>query len=171
MRSNVSGDTQREYMIGEEVLMYRERPFGKWIGPYVIKDRELKLIMIETGDRLLRASVEKLKPYNDQDENCDGYIEEIIPVIDTTLQEDIGQKDYADYLLPSLEDEGTCSPEIQVDADTGERITIPGDDFDNEIFVGIHHTEVLEHGGPRARSEEFNYSKHNEVSGINRNTV
>lgn len=52
-----------EYKIGDEVLMYREKPIGKWIGPYVIGHKVDKMLSLDTGDRLIRASVYKDKPH------------------------------------------------------------------------------------------------------------
>lgn len=51
--------------VNDEVLMYREKPIAKWVGPYIvcrIFDRG-KLLELDTGDRLVTASIDKIKTY------------------------------------------------------------------------------------------------------------
>lgn len=44
--------------------MYREKPVAKWIGPYVVRGVSGKLVTLDTGDRIVLASIDKLKLYH-----------------------------------------------------------------------------------------------------------
>lgn len=66
--TNVLGAADREYAIGDEVLLFRERPIGKCVDPYVIRQKENKMLTLDTGDRLLSASIDKVEPYQDRGE-------------------------------------------------------------------------------------------------------
>lgn len=43
--------------------MFREKPIGKWVGPYVSREKDAKMVTLYTGDLLLGDSVDKFKPY------------------------------------------------------------------------------------------------------------
>lgn len=49
--------------IGDEVLMFCEKPTEKWVGPYVISDKKNKALLLGTGDRLIPAYLDKVKRY------------------------------------------------------------------------------------------------------------
>lgn len=50
-------------MIAYNVLMYWEKPIGKWVRPYLVAYRKGKILTINTGDRHLSSSVDKVKLY------------------------------------------------------------------------------------------------------------
>lgn len=64
-RSNVPAAEDREFSIGEEVLMYNEKAVGKWFGPYAVKNIDKKKFTFTTADRSIRVFIDKLKPYFD----------------------------------------------------------------------------------------------------------
>lgn len=41
LRLNVPFAVDREVGIGDEALMFREKPVGKWVGPYMVADRKI----------------------------------------------------------------------------------------------------------------------------------
>lgn len=47
--------------ISDEVLMYREKPTGRCIRPYFIIYSNGKMLMLDTGDRIIDACVDKMK--------------------------------------------------------------------------------------------------------------
>lgn len=49
---------------GEEVLMYRLKKVGKWVRTYAVMDFNENMLTLDTGDRTLGASVDKVKIYN-----------------------------------------------------------------------------------------------------------
>lgn len=61
LHSNVPAVEDRSFKPGDEGLMYREKPFGKWIGPKIIVDLKDKLLALDSEDRFLRGSVENVK--------------------------------------------------------------------------------------------------------------
>lgn len=52
---------------GDEVLMYREKPTSKLVGPYIVTSIDEKIMSLDKGDRTLNASVENLNLYNQND--------------------------------------------------------------------------------------------------------
>lgn len=56
--------------IGDAVLMFREKPVGKWIGPYIVVKTNGKLLTLNTVYRTLKASVEKIKLYEEKNAPC-----------------------------------------------------------------------------------------------------
>lgn len=40
-----------EVTAGEEVLMYREKPIGRWVGPYTVMTIADRMLKLDTGDR------------------------------------------------------------------------------------------------------------------------
>lgn len=49
--------------ISDEVLVYREKPTGKRIGPYVVREISGKLATLNTGSLIIIASIDKTKSY------------------------------------------------------------------------------------------------------------
>lgn len=51
--------------VHDKVLMYKGEPIGKWLDPYLVErvyDNE-KLLDLDTGDRLITTSIDKVKRY------------------------------------------------------------------------------------------------------------
>lgn len=55
--------------IADEFLMYREKPLAKWVGPYTITRMNGKQVTLDTGDRTILALIDKLKLYQQVDQN------------------------------------------------------------------------------------------------------
>lgn len=55
----------RENFFGDEEIMFRDKPIGKLVGTYILQQKVDKMVTLETGDRLIWASVEKVNPYLD----------------------------------------------------------------------------------------------------------
>lgn len=47
--------------------MFREKPVGKWIGPNIFSDIEGKLLTLDTGERTIMASIDKVKLYSERE--------------------------------------------------------------------------------------------------------
>lgn len=46
--------------------MYREKPTAKWVGPFVVRGVKEKVITLDSGYRLVRASVDKVKGFKEK---------------------------------------------------------------------------------------------------------
>lgn len=40
-----------------------KKPVGKWVDPYVVADKRDKIILLDTGERVITASIDKVKLY------------------------------------------------------------------------------------------------------------
>lgn len=63
LRKNVPKAAQNNLIVGEEVLMYRESSFEKWLVSFVATDMKDTAVTLNTGDRLINVSVDKIKRY------------------------------------------------------------------------------------------------------------
>lgn len=63
IRRSVPATAESDVMLGDEVLMYREKQVGKWVGPYIVQQCDKKMLTLNTGDRNIRASMDKVKRY------------------------------------------------------------------------------------------------------------
>lgn len=60
---NFRAAADREFIVGDEVLIFRENIIGKWTGPYLIQKKDSKMLTLDTGDRLIREALDKVKQY------------------------------------------------------------------------------------------------------------
>lgn len=65
LRRNVPPAADIDIRIGDLVLMFREKPIGKWVGPYSVMDIKRKQLTLNTGDRYMSASIDKVKLYQE----------------------------------------------------------------------------------------------------------
>lgn len=61
LRSIVPSTADSTFRVGEEVLIYREKPVGKWVGQPIFRDVKNKMLKLVSGDRFVRASVDEAK--------------------------------------------------------------------------------------------------------------
>lgn len=103
--------------MGDKVLMYREQPVGKWLGPYLVQNKDNKMMTLDTGDRLIRASIDKVKPYLDARGELflDSHLNRVSIRIDTA-DTVAGCGDIEDYsIIPEVREEDTTnSPNEEV---------------------------------------------------------
>lgn len=66
LRCDVPRAAYSKIYIADEVLIYREKPFGKGVGPYIVRDIKSKKLILDTIDREINAtlSVDKVNHYN-----------------------------------------------------------------------------------------------------------
>lgn len=69
--------------------MYREKPVGKWVGPYFIRNTEGKMMTLDTGDRHIRGSIDKFKLYKERSRNDEVEQGDIHPMPAPANAEDI----------------------------------------------------------------------------------
>lgn len=51
---------------GAQALIHQNKPIGKWMEPYIVNKREKKMLILDTGNRFLDVSTDRVKPYNQQ---------------------------------------------------------------------------------------------------------
>lgn len=52
MNSNVPRSTDREVVADQELPILREKPICKWVGRYLVKEKDINIFALENGDRL-----------------------------------------------------------------------------------------------------------------------
>lgn len=75
LSKNVPAGANAVIRIGDEVLMFKEKPFGKWAGPYLVTYGDDKVLKLDTGDRIIDASIDRVKKYHENrlaDEPSEG---------------------------------------------------------------------------------------------------
>lgn len=195
IRSNVPAADDLLYDIGDEVLMYREKPVPKWTGPFVIREKKGKMITLGSGDRCFRASVDKVKHYHSRNQetslSAGAHVNSSGPAGHK-------EKGRGDAVIPALHDErgvilqvetsiatpDTFQPTTEVKDDeedllqilegfrederTRQKISDALDaEYPNDIFlIKVKITEVLKPGDPRGKTKTFLEAKKNEVMGF-----
>ena len=64
LKMNIFAAASKSFKIGDEVLVYREDPINKWVGPFSVINVEGKMIHIDYNGDLKLFSKDKLKKYN-----------------------------------------------------------------------------------------------------------
>lgn len=77
--SNVARATDGTYISDYKVLVYREKPFGKWFEPYIKHNRDFKMLTLDTDDRVIRASVDRVKLHQEYINKFHDNIEDVVP--------------------------------------------------------------------------------------------
>lgn len=63
MKMNAPAAATRNIQIGSEVLVYKEKPIRKWLGPHLVLDVQGKAVFVDTKGNTVQLSVDKVKPY------------------------------------------------------------------------------------------------------------
>lgn len=58
---NVPAEADAVFSLGDDFLMYRQKPIGKWIVHYMVREVHGKSLNLDIGDWQIRASVDKVK--------------------------------------------------------------------------------------------------------------
>ena len=77
LRSNIPAATSSNITIGSEVLIYREPPVNKWVGPHKVCDSFGKYVFVESKGRLANFSMDKIKLYR-REQNTEGETRAVI---------------------------------------------------------------------------------------------
>lgn len=92
--SNAPAAASKDIKIGEEALMFREKPGAKWSGLFMVANIGGKMLTLDSGDRTWMASIDKVKRYQErasepsnigasedaarEEKDCSQQLEEII---------------------------------------------------------------------------------------------
>ena len=63
MKTNVPSAAKKTFKIGDEVLVFREKPICKWVGPFKIITIDNKMAHLDYNGELKLYSIDKLKKY------------------------------------------------------------------------------------------------------------
>lgn len=63
LRSLVPAATNYNIIIGSEVLVFKENPLNKWIGPFCVLDVKDKTVFVNAEGHTTQLSIDKVKPY------------------------------------------------------------------------------------------------------------
>lgn len=63
---NIPSSADMEIRVADEVLMFREKPVSKWLELYLVNHDDGKMLKLDTGDRLIDASLDKVKKHINQ---------------------------------------------------------------------------------------------------------
>ena len=155
LRSNVPKAADNETRIGSDVLLYKERPVNKWLGPYKVMAGDNKNLLLNINGRIAPASVDKVKVLRKTTSSNTG------PTFSNSMDSVIDQAISGELFFVKLR-HGLAKVEKQCNSLLPNG-TIPP----NEILV----TEILKPGDERNNSEAFHHAKKAEIAGlVERNT-
>ena len=161
LRSNVPAATNRDISIGSEVLVFKEPPVNKWVGPFHVLDVRDKSVFINSQGRTMQMSIEKVKPYLRPIHNETPSTTEPSQYNpnNNTISKGLSPAEASNAWLESLRDllqDLFSSP--------AEDNAISPDEFDMEFATFL--TEVIESSDPRSKSAAFLSAMKKEVRGL-----
>lgn len=142
IRRSVPAAADSAIQIGEEVLMYREKPIGKWVGPFIVEQTDGKNLTLNTGDRTIRASLDKVKSYKARFKDHDADTQQNHDHDDAISKEREGLERLLGLTIDSTEGDGN-QDEIQA-------------------FVA----KIIEPNDPRGMENDFIEAKIAEAEGL-----
>lgn len=169
LRLKVPPNADSDVGFGDEVLRFRAKPVGKQMGPYLVADRKGKSVILNTGDRLLPAFIDKVKLYWEPippELNAIGNVLDVLPQnvdrdadrLDEILKNlDRSLPNGDEQLLPSL----TASQLDEVfrhDENSYQSLnTISTDEF---------VVKIVKPDDPRSQMEDFQEAQKAEAAGL-----
>lgn len=169
LRLRVPSASDSQISIGDEVLMFRENPIGKWMGPYVIADKKDKSIILNTGDRLLPASIDKIKHYRESippERNAIGNTSDILP---QNLDRDAGR---LDIIITNISSDYRSRDELpqpsQLMSQLDEIFGHTDSSFSSLDTISANEfvVKIVKPEDPRSREQDFVDAKRNEAHGL-----
>lgn len=175
LRSNIPAAALSDITIGSEVLVYREKPENKWVGPYRVLTIDGKVVHVDANGTSMQLSIDKVKRYSQpapemtqpkepQGDSSAGPSTQAMPrdiLEDLREAIDAAKDNELENSLTGIETQQPTMPE-------------PLSQFDNisarefASVVEINLTEILGPDDPRAVSPQFIQAKHDEIKGLQR---
>ena len=152
VKSNVPAAADKVIQIGEQVLVYKEKPINQWIGPFHVRDVSAKTVFVNMNGRRSQLSIDKVKVYVKPETGEDE--EELSSIRTLSPAQDSLEEMFRDGPLEEL----FRSPRADEDPISTK-----------EFFVGFQSylTEVIDSTNPISKSERFQKAKEQEVQGLN----
>ena len=63
VKSNVPAAADKVIQVGEQVLVYKEKPINQWIGPFHVRDVNAKTVFVDMNGGTSQLSIDKVKVY------------------------------------------------------------------------------------------------------------
>lgn len=123
---NVPTAADNERNEGGEVLMLHEKPRGRWVEAFVVHKRDDKMLVLDTGDRFIVASIDKVKAYMTHDSHQDdentmqgaavnnhtdgevaGILDQYLPSAPSTTSVDAIQAD--EFVIKTIHSDDDCA--------------------------------------------------------------
>lgn len=147
-----------DIQIGDEVLWFRDKPVGRWTGPFIVTGRRGQLLQIDDGDRTTTASIDRVKPYHTRLPPSDEGDSSPAPA--TPSVSDTHSAPSAPVTPPEQ------SLQRRLDEILGPQPNGPlGDEA---IAASEFVVKLLDANDPRVREDDFEQAKRKEVDGLNR---
>lgn len=147
----VPGAANNDLKIADEVLMYREKPVAKWVGPYIITSINGKQVTLDTGDRTILASIDKLKLYRQVSNNMDDK------KLLTEQSHDLSRDDIFQHELNQLK------------SLLGNRYV--GDEVQPSAVIDTFVSKLIDDNSSRAQEEDFVKAKQAEILGLQQRKI
>ena len=141
LRMNIPSSCNRSIKIGDDVLVYREPPVKKWIGPFKVVNVDDKMAHLDYNGELKLYSIDKLKVYNED-------LTTLPPASSTSSEQSPPPDDHSLDLLGEFRS-------IISRTETG---TAPSSSLANNIIQGltgeqtVHLASTIESSDPIAKS-------------------
>ena len=166
LRSNAPGAAMADIPIGSEVLVYKEKPIDKWVGPHKVLDINGKMLHVEINGRATLLSIDKVKHLRRPDIQHRTPQSLQVPERNLETDEDIvgelrhitSQMRVNELEPPSLIDGAPPSDPLSADDNISAR------EFVSVVQVNL--TEVVHNDDPRLNSLPFKEAKEKEISGL-----
>lgn len=173
LRRNVPCAADSDIRVGDYVLMYREKPIGKWVGPYMVVNLKGKVTTLNTGDRLLNASVDKRKPHIEHSDPPPPISDNSI-VRDDDISEEVEQ---LRRIMHRVEDPSPVIQDTVTDVNGNNASTtmdeldrLPGNDVlssdskDDQLPIDTLVVKILKNSDERAQYPDFKSAMEIEVN-------
>jgi len=165
LRNNVPKSHESEVKFCMSVLVFKEKPINKWVGPHLVIARDGKMVIVNMNGTPTILNADKLKQYKSPTQialkRSDTQAEESpLPTISDAENRSRFEKEVDDLIAPKSD---MMFYQLQIEIQNFKEESCESSQVSR---CGIHLTEALERGDPRALSPPFIDAKHNEVEGL-----
>ena len=157
LKGNVPSASSRDLRAGDSVLVYREPPINKWVGPFEVINIDKKMAHLDYNGELKLYAIDKLKRYND--------LPRSLPAPPGLIQEagTPSPSDDSPDLLKEIEE--------MKNAEEDNNLSIRNDLIEDLIRgtrndANTYLTTTVRSGNPISNSEIFEKAKQAEINGL-----
>lgn len=156
LSKNVPAAADAAIRILDKVLVYREKPVNKWLGPYNVLDINGKIVHVDINGKSSQFSVDKVKPFQEA-----GETDDVAPN---------GEHEYDDHGTPSPTDADGNDLELDewgrhIDRYWNMDRELTGDE------VNVFTIKIVKPNDERAMRKDFQDAKRDEVQGLSKRQI
>lgn len=161
LSKNVPSAADTDIKIRDNVLVYREKPVGKWMGPYLVPDVRDKSVFVDVNGKVTQFSVDKVKVFKqtNTDQDDDEWQRESNNV---TGSSDISVQTHVPMMDAEMTEYGNL---IDGYWDIERR------EEDDQSNVNIFTIKILQPNDERASHADFRQAKVDEVEGLKKRDI